>query len=105
MRTLLVVLIICSLSASNADAQTLSNEDVIAAASAPLPPEYRDGAEVRTWTNDGSLNVLREGTNAMVCLADQPNDDRFHAACYHESLEPFMERGRQLKAEGLSRDA
>ncbi len=104
MRTLLVVLVVFSVSAASAAAQTQSDDDVIAAASAPLPPEYRDGAEVRTWTNDGRLEVLREGTNAMVCLADQPNDDRFHAACYHESLEPFMAMGRELKAEGLSRD-
>lgn len=84
---------------------SLSDVDLIAATIAPLPPEHRDGAEVRSWTDEGELIVVREGTSAMVCLADQPGDDRFHAACYHRALEPFMARGRELKADGLSRDA
>lgn len=104
MRIMLLLLILCAFSAAGADAQPVSDEDLIAAASAPLPVEYREGAEIRSWTDDGHLTVIREGTNAMVCLADQPGDDRFHAACYHRSLEPFMARGRQLKAAGLSRD-
>ena len=36
----------------------------------------------------------------MTCLADYPGDDRFHVACYHNDLEPFMKRGRELKSEG-----
>ena len=36
----------------------------------------------------------------MICLADAPGDDRFHVACYHESLEQFMARGRELRNEG-----
>lgn len=86
------------------DAASASEADLIAASVAPLPAEYRDGAEVRAWNEAGELTIIREGTNAMVCLADQPGDDRYHAACYHESLEPFMESGRRLRAEGLSRD-
>lgn len=81
-----------------------SDADLIAATVAPLPPEYRDGAEVRAWTSGDELYVVRAGSNAMICLADKPDDDRFHAACYHKSLEPFMARGRELRAEGLSRD-
>jgi hypothetical protein len=37
----------------------------------------------------------------MVCLADDPAVKGFHTACYHRSLEPFMARGRALKAQGL----
>ena len=29
-----------------------------------------------------------------------PADDRFHTVCYHTSLEPFMQRGRDLAAQG-----
>ncbi|NIP58381.1 MAG: hypothetical protein GWM92_09005 [Gemmatimonadetes bacterium] len=36
----------------------------------------------------------------MICLADEPGGG-FRVACYHESLEPFMRRGRELAAEGL----
>jgi hypothetical protein len=83
-------------------AQTPTPE--ITAAVAPLPEGLRAGAEVRGW-RDGGLVVLRPGSNGMICLADDPSDDRFHAACYHEALEPFMERGRQLTAQGLDRAA
>jgi hypothetical protein len=41
----------------------------------------------------------------MVCLADDPREDRFHVACYHETLEPFMARGRELRAQGLRPEA
>ena len=110
MRMLIAFLLISGLTALGAaaqattDAASASDADLIAASVAPLPPEYRDGAEVRAWTAAGELTIVREGTNAMVCLADRPGDDQFHAACYHESLEPFMESGRRLRAEGLSRD-
>jgi len=36
-------------------------------------------------------------------LADDPKKDGFSAACYHKDLEPFMARGRALKAEGKTR--
>jgi hypothetical protein len=38
----------------------------------------------------------------MVCLADDPKQDGFNASCYHKDLEPFMDRGRELKKEGKS---
>lgn len=94
---------ICVLLCAPAAAQSLTYDQQIAAAVSPLPDEYRDGAEVRIWTNDG-LETIRARTNEMICLADQPGDDRFHAACYHASLEPFMERGRELRDQGLGRD-
>jgi hypothetical protein len=72
-------------------------EIAIQAAVGPLPQEFRDGATV--LTRDGST-VLRPGDGPFICLADDPADERFHVACYHRSLEPFMARGRQLRAEG-----
>jgi hypothetical protein len=44
---------------------------------------------------------LREGTNDLICLADKPGDDKWSVACYHQSLEPFMQRGRELEAQGV----
>lgn len=74
---------------------------LVATAVLAAPESLREGAEVRAWTEDGGLVTLREGTNGLICLADRPGDDSFHAACYHESLEPFMARGRELSAAGV----
>lgn len=76
------------------------SEQQIQAAVAALPEALQDGARVLGYSSDGALTTLREGTNGLVCLSDTPGDDRFHVACYHASLEPFMEAGRTLRAEG-----
>jgi len=66
------------------------------------PPELRENATVLGYTPEGELLTLRRGTNHMICLADKPGDDRFQVACYANSLEPYMARGRQLRAEGMT---
>ena len=38
--------------------------------------------------------------NEFIVLVDNPNQDGFNAACYHKDLEPFMARGRALRAKG-----
>jgi hypothetical protein len=38
----------------------------------------------------------------MICLADDPNNSSFSVACYHRDLEPFMARGRELLAQGVT---
>jgi hypothetical protein len=86
-----------------ASAQSLTARQQIAAAVSPLPDEYREGAEVRVLSDEG-WQTIREGTNGLICLNDAPGDDEFHAACYHNSLEPFMERGRELRSEGHDDD-
>lgn len=78
-----------------------SSEWLVATAVLAAPPQYRADAEVRAWTDDGALVTLREGSNGLICLADRPGDDQFQAACYHDSLEPFMARGRELAAAGI----
>jgi hypothetical protein len=77
----------------------------VAAAVLPLPEPMRAGAGVMGYDAPGHLVRLRPGTNPMLCLADDPADDRFHVACYHETLEPFMARGRELRAQGLRPEA
>jgi hypothetical protein len=76
-------------------------EDQIRAAVLAAPADRRDGAGVLGYDAGGKLVVLRERQNELICLADDPRDERFNAACYHESLEPFMARGRELQAQGL----
>jgi hypothetical protein len=74
----------------------------IAAALEAAPEDRRAAARVLGWADDGSVVELRAGTNDLVCLADQPGDDKFSVACYHASLEPFMRRGRELAAAGVA---
>jgi hypothetical protein len=63
----------------------------------------RDGATVLGYDAAGTLVSFRDGTNDLICIADKPGDDRFHAACYAHSLADFMQRGRELAAEGKDR--
>jgi hypothetical protein len=94
-----------------ADAPPLSplpaSAEQIAAALLAAPEDRRDGAEVLGYVaTDGrvELQVLRKGTNDLVCLADKPGDEKWSVACYHQSLEPFMRRGRELDAAGVTGD-
>lgn len=75
----------------------------IAAAVTPLPEEMRAGAAVLGYTAIGKpLVSLREGKNDMICLAPDPAAQSFHSACYHKAMEPFMARGRALRASGVT---
>lgn len=77
-------------------------EKQIQAALSPLPESMQEGTGVLGYNRHGELITLREGSSDLICLADQPDDERFHVACYHKDLEPFMKRGRELRAEGKS---
>jgi hypothetical protein len=74
-------------------------DEQIAAAVLPLPENLREGARVIGYDPAGKFVTLREG-KGMVCLSQYPKEPRFHVSCYHESLEPFMARGRELRAAG-----
>jgi hypothetical protein len=37
----------------------------------------------------------------MICLADDPDVPGFSVACYVKELEPFMQRGRELRKQGI----
>jgi hypothetical protein len=74
----------------------------IAAAVLPLAPEMREGATVMGYKTKDKLEVLREGKNGMICLALYVTRPDFHVACYHKGLEPFMARGRELRAQGIT---
>jgi hypothetical protein len=79
-----------------------SPDDQIAAAILPLPADARPSATVLGYGTDGKLTTLRKGTGNMTCLADDPKVAQFHVACYHDSMEPFMARGRELRASGVT---
>lgn len=76
----------------------------IAGAVQAAPEERRAGATVLGYDAQGTLKTLRTGTNDLVCLADNPNVEGFSAACYHKDLDPFMARGREMTAQGITDD-
>jgi hypothetical protein len=86
------------------EAQDVDPVTRIDAAILALPEPLRAGAHVLGLSEDAELVTLREGSNRMICLADDPGNRRFHVACYHDSLEPFMARGRELRREGHDRE-
>jgi hypothetical protein len=64
----------------------------------------RDKATVMGYRTAGKLETLRKGSNGMTCLALFAVQKDFHVACYQDSMEPFMARGRQLRAQGVAND-
>ena len=81
-------------------AEINTDEALIATALMAAPAESRKGCKVIGYNMAGEFVTLKEGDNQFICLADDPNKEGFSAACYHKSLEPFMARGRELRAEG-----
>lgn len=96
-----VVALPAVLSPSTAAAQQ-SPADQIASAILALPKEMQAGAGVMGYRTPGKLEVLRPAKNGMICLADDPAEEQFHVSCYHEGMEPFMARGRSLRASGTT---
>lgn len=73
-----------------------------------LPPEFQEGASVFLREGEGGLDLrpLRSGSGAFICLVTVDLEaERANSACYHESLEPFMARGRELRREGMGDQA
>ncbi len=99
----LSISLLCGLLASSVGAAEIPPaETQITAAVQAAPEDRREGAGVLGYDPDGKLVTLREAQNDLICLADDPSDDRWSVACYHESLEPFMARGRELAAQGIT---
>jgi hypothetical protein len=94
------------LTACGTQAQAPPDADTqIAAATKAAPVPMRDAATVLGYDDQLELTTLRDGDGQLVCLADDPQADDFHVACYHEALAPFMKRGRELSEQGKSRAA
>jgi hypothetical protein len=83
----------------------------IAVAVLPLPQQLRDGATVVRLTGAFKPEVVRHGTNGMVCIADLPAElrdelaagsplhgpgDILDARCYRDSFMPVLYRAFQL---------
>jgi len=77
-----------------------SDEALVAASLMAAPEASRAGCKVIGYNMAGEFVTFREGDNEFIVLVDDPKKSGFNAACYHKSLEPFMARGRELRAEG-----
>lgn len=101
MQKSLITVLSMALLFTSACAQGIPNkEEQISAAVMAAPEDQRSGAKVLGYDATGNVVTLREGSNNLVCLADDPDKSGFNAACYHKDLDPFMARGRELRAEG-----
>jgi hypothetical protein len=98
--TLFFFLFLISISAQEGGIEILPAEIQIKTAVLPAPEEDRMEAMVYGYDEQGKLVVLREGTNNLVCLCDDPAKEGISVSCYSKKLEPFMARGRELTAEG-----
>ena len=78
-----------------------SAEIQIKSALLAAPMEKRDSCAVYGYSADKQLILLRKGTNEVICLADDPDETDFSVACYVKELEPFMQRGRELRKQGI----
>ncbi|WP_026452443.1 hypothetical protein [Aequorivita capsosiphonis] len=104
MKKILFILGFAFVFSATAQNKILPKDVQIKTAVLAAPEMYRDGATVLGYNPEGKLTTLREGTNEMVCLADDPNKEGISVACYGAELEPFMARGRALAAEGKSNE-
>src|SRR5262249_32981188 len=102
---LLPVAISAQTKAPAAKLPPLTEAQQVASAVLPLPNEFRADARVLGYkAGSTTLTELRAGTGAFTCLASDPSATRFHVACYHKSMEPFMARGRELRGQGVKDD-
>jgi len=85
-------------------AQPASPADQIAAAILAAPKDRREAATVLGYNAKGEVVTLRQGTNDLICLADDPAVKAISVACYHKDLEPFMARGRELASQYKGKD-
>ena len=89
------------LMSSMGSAQERSTRQLVSEAVTPLPPGLREGATVVRYTESGEREVLRDGTNGLICRAN-PAAPPFVVHCYHRELAKFVSRVNQLQAQGKS---
>jgi hypothetical protein len=82
-----------------------STAQQVTAAVLALPKEFRADARVLGYRGESrQLEMIHQGKGPFTCIASDPASADFHVACYHEALEPFMARGRALRASGVKGD-
>ncbi len=102
MKNLLVLFAFLAIATFSNAQKTPAADMQIKTALLAAPEEMKAGAKVYGYSPEGEFTELRKGTNALVCLADDPNQKGFNVSCYQKDLDPFMARGRELKKAGKS---
>jgi hypothetical protein len=99
-------LILLSVISTSATAQTkVPSKDIqIKAALLAAPADKRDSATVYGYAENSDMILLKQGTNELICVADDPAQADFSVACYHKDLHPFMQRGKELRKMGRSHE-
>lgn len=103
-RTIFFLLLSFVSTVSFAQSDVLPREAQIRSALLAAPADKRDKATVYGYSAQKELIILREGSNEMYCVADDPAQPGFSVACYHSDLHPFMQRGKELRKSGKSQD-
>lgn len=83
----------CSLSAHAADTKEPTaapksmptDKETISSATAAAPAKVATGATVVTMNADGTMHVVRKGTNGFTCMADNPGTPGMDPMCMDKS--------------------
>ena len=103
MKGIFFLLILCPALFSSIAQSTVPVAEVqIKSALLAAPADKKDSATVYGYSANKEFTLLRQGSNEFICLADDPNQPEFSVACYHRDLDPFMQRGRDLRKLGKS---
>lgn len=97
----MLLLLVCSSGyAQNGNRNIPTTEVQITTALLPAPEEDKAATMVYGYDQEGQWVVLRQGTGNLICLTDDPNKEGINVSCYSKKLDAFMQRGRELVAEG-----
>ena len=101
MKSILVILFVCAFQLDSFPQNTIPSPDIqIKTAILSAPADKRDSATVYGYSAHKEFILLKKGFNELICIADDPSQPAFNVACYHKDLEPFMQRGRDLRKQG-----
>ena len=90
-----------ALLANPALAVAQSDADLIAEITAPLPERLRAGATVRDRASDGSVRLVRQGTNGLTC-SRRAQPLRVTVMCIDDRVQPYMAAFGKLSSEAVS---
>ena len=65
-----------------------------------VPADFKENVKVYGYDSNGDFVTLQEGSGTYIALADDPKKKGFSTAAYDKELDPFMARGRELRAQG-----
>jgi hypothetical protein len=101
MKPSFLILVLCLIGCNTLPQSKVPSIEVqIKSALLAAPADKREGTAVYGYSSTQKFMVLRKGTNELICLADNPSETGFSVACYHRDLDPFMQRGRDLRKQG-----